>query len=99
MAALLGLYSATLVALSENVPLEARSGGIGIIFALATSLFGGTAQFGVTWLIGITGSALAPAWYMMAFLAVSMTGMALLRETAPIKIDGRLKTRLNHTVV
>jgi hypothetical protein len=49
-------------ALAQPLSVKARSGGIGIIFALATSLFGGAAQFGVTWLIGITGSALAPAW-------------------------------------
>jgi MFS family permease len=77
---------AILAALSENLPLEERSGGIGIIYALAISLFGGTAQFAVTWLILVTGSPLAPAWYMAAALAVGLVAMSLLRETAPLTL-------------
>jgi hypothetical protein len=39
-----------------------------------------------TWLIAVTGSPLAPAWYMSAALLLGLSGMAGLRETAPIKL-------------
>jgi hypothetical protein len=35
--------------------------------------------------MSVTGSPLAPAWYMSGALAVGLTGMALMRETAPVK--------------
>ena len=72
--------------LSESLPQEMRSGGIGIIYAVAISTFGGTAQFVVAWLTAVSGSPLAPAWYMSAALLVGLCGMLLTRETAPIKL-------------
>lgn len=72
--------------LSESLPQEMRSGGIGIIYAVAISTFGGTAQFVVAWLTAVSGSPLAPAWYMCAALLVGLCGMLLTRETAPIKL-------------
>ena len=72
--------------LSESLPQEMRSGGIGIIYAVAISIFGGTAQFVVAWLTAASGSPLAPAWYMSAALVVGLCGMLLTRETAPVKL-------------
>ena len=63
-----------------------RAGSLGIIYALAISVFGGSAQFMVTWLIDVTGSPLAPAWYMSGALLLGLAGMAGMRETAPIKL-------------
>ena len=50
--------------------------------ALAIAIFGGTAQFVVTWLIGVVGSPLVPACYMAAALAVSISAMLALRIKA-----------------
>jgi MFS transporter, MHS family, citrate/tricarballylate:H+ symporter len=85
MGSLLGTFSPGLVLVSEILPREVRSGGFGIVYALAVSVFGGSAQFIVTWLIGVTGSALAPAWYMAGFLLVSLIALAAMPETAPAK--------------
>ena len=86
MAVLLALGTpSSLVALSESLPQRMRSGGIGLIYALAIASFGGTAQVVVTWLIRLTGSPLAPACYMAAALVLGLTGMALMRETAPVR--------------
>jgi MFS family permease len=71
--------------LSENLPPHLRSGGIGIIYAVAISLFGGTAAFVVTWLTSMTGSPLAPAWYMCGALLVGLCAMLAVRESAPVK--------------
>lgn len=86
MATLLALgLPAIITQVGESLPPRIRSGGIGIIYAVAISLFGGTASFVVTWLTAATGSPLAPAWYMCGALALGVLSMFSLRETAPIK--------------
>ena len=83
MATLLGLGTPAITTLlSESLPLLSRSGGVGITYALAIAIFGGTAQFVVTWLIGVVGSPLVPAWYMAGALAVSISAMLALRIKA-----------------
>ncbi len=83
MATLLALGTPAITTLlSESLPLLSRSGGIGITYALAIAIFGGTAQFVVTWLIGVVGSPLVPAWYMAGALAVSISAMLALRIKA-----------------
>ena len=58
-------YSAFYVALAEGLPKNIRGGAFATIYAVAIAGFGGTAQLIVTWLIHVTGNALAPAWYML----------------------------------
>jgi MHS family citrate/tricarballylate:H+ symporter-like MFS transporter len=84
MAAGVGLLAAAVVAgVTESMPVSLRAGGLGIVYALAISGFGGTAQFVVTWLIAETGSPLAPAWYMTAAVLLGLLGMVAMPETAP----------------
>ena len=86
LASISTVSSATiLVAITESLPRRARSGGLALIYALAISVFGGSAQFFVTWLIRATGNPLAPAWYMLSGVLVGLAALALLPETAPIK--------------
>lgn len=79
---------ASLAFLSENLPPHLRSGGIGIIYAVAIALFGGTAAFVVTWLTAVTHSPLAPGWYMCGALLVGLCAMLAVRESAPVKTGG-----------
>jgi MFS family permease len=76
-------YSAFYVALAEGLPKNIRGGAFATIYAVAIASFGGTAQLVVAWLIHVTGSALAPAWYMLFAAAVGLAAMAMMRETAP----------------
>jgi MFS family permease len=76
-------YSAFYVALAEGLPKHIRGGAFATIYAVAIALFGGTAQLVVTWLIHVTGNALAPAWYLVFATAVGLAAMAMMRETAP----------------
>ncbi len=76
---------AIMSSLTENLPQQIRSGGIGIIYAVAISIFGGTAQFVVAWLTGVTGSEVAPAWYMCGALGMGVLAMLAIGETAPVK--------------
>lgn len=62
-----------LVAVTESLPAHVRSGGLGMIYAVAISVFGGSTQFVVAWLTQLTGNPLAPAWYMIGAENVSGT--------------------------
>ena len=68
--------------LSEIFPTKVRYSGFAFSFNTANALFGGTAPFVATWLIGVTGSKLAPAWYLVAAAAVALVAMLMSRETA-----------------
>lgn len=68
--------------LSELFPTRVRYSGFAFSFNAANALFGGTAPFVATWLIDVTGSKLAPAWYLAAAAAVAFVAMLAARETA-----------------
>ena len=68
--------------LTELFPTNIRYSGFAFSFNLANALFGGTAPFVATWLIGLTGSKLAPAWYLMFAALVALVAMLYSRETA-----------------
>ncbi|HET9391001.1 MAG TPA: MFS transporter [Steroidobacteraceae bacterium] len=83
------LSSATIiVAVTESLPVRVRSTGIALIYALAISVFGGSTQFSVAWLIRATGNPLAPAWYMFCGVIIGILALFQLPETAPIKARG-----------
>ncbi len=77
------------VALSEALPKNLRSASLATTYALAISIFGGTAQFNVTWLIGATGDVMVPAWYLMTATVMGIVAMALMPETAPAVLKRR----------
>jgi MFS family permease len=78
-------FAVMLCALVEWLPVRLRSGGLGLIYALAISVFGGSTQFMVAWLTGLTHSPMAPAWYMTAGIAASLGAVLMFPETAPVK--------------
>jgi MFS family permease len=86
LASLSTLSSATIiVAITESLPRRVRSAGIAITYALAISVFGGSTQFFVAWLIRATGNPLAPAWYMFSGVIIGLLALSQLPETAPAK--------------
>ncbi|MBS0274308.1 MAG: MFS transporter [Proteobacteria bacterium] len=76
-------------ALTESLPKPIRGVVFGTIYALSIAIFGGTTQVVITWLMHITGSPLAPAVYSLASGVIGTIAMALMRETAPIKLARR----------
>jgi MFS transporter, MHS family, citrate/tricarballylate:H+ symporter len=74
-----------LVTVTESLPKAVRSGSLAIIYAVASALFGGSTQFAIKTLTDMTGSPLAPAWYMTGAVIIGGIAMALTRETAPVK--------------
>lgn len=64
--------SAGLLLIIEAYPRPVRATGLAMTYALGVTLFGGTAQFIVTWLVQLTGNPLAPAWYLIIMLSISL---------------------------
>lgn len=75
--------SSNLVAVTESLPKHRRAGALALVYALAISMFGGGAQFFAAWLTKVTGSPLAPAWYMTTAVVVGLIAMVLMDESAP----------------
>jgi len=75
-----------LTMLSEQLPMHMRCGAVAIVYAFAISIFGGSTQFVETWLIRISGSPMAPAWYWFGAAVVGLVAVALTRESAPRRV-------------
>jgi MFS family permease len=73
--------AAGLTALAEAFPNAVRSSALSISYAVSVSVFGGTTQFVVAWLIGTTGDRLSPAYYVILTSAVGLWAMFKLPET------------------
>ena len=76
---------ASLVAIAEMLPASLRSGMLGTIYAVAIAFFGGSAQLVEAWLVKLTGSVMAPAWYLTVATAIGLVAMFFAPETAPVK--------------
>jgi MFS transporter, MHS family, proline/betaine transporter len=83
LCSLLGAFFGPMsTALAEQFPARTRSTSLGIAYNLAVMIFGGFAQFFVTWLIQATGSPIAPAFYVMFGAAVGLLAAFFLVERA-----------------
>ena len=79
--------STSLVAITEALPHRVRSSALGILYAVAISIFGGSTQFIVAWVTRLTGNPLTPAWYMIGGVIVGLLALVVMPETAPIKVE------------
>jgi MFS family permease len=79
-----------LISLTESIPRHIRSGMVATIYALSISVFGGSTQFTITWLIHKTGSPLAPAWYMTGAIVIGLVATVFMKESAPVKKKAKL---------
>jgi MFS family permease len=82
MSALGSLSSAAaIVAIPEMLPASVRASGLSTAYAFAVTVFGGTTQFVLAWLIGVSHDPLSPAWYMIVSGILGIIAMALMPET------------------
>jgi MFS family permease len=88
LAALTAMFgTAGLVQVPELLPIAVRSTGLSLVYAIGTSLFGGTTQFVVTWLLAVTHNPMAPAWYVAVMCAVSTLAMWMLPESRDVDVS------------
>jgi MHS family proline/betaine transporter-like MFS transporter len=66
-AVLSALYGgASLAAFVERFSTRTRYSGLALSYNLAVAVCGGTTPLVATWLVNVTGSTVAPAFYLMA---------------------------------
>lgn len=83
LCSLLGMfYGSQATVLVEQFPTRIRSTGLAIPYNLGVMLFGGFAQFFVTWLIHATGSPIAPVYYMMFGAAITLVSLLFITDPA-----------------
>ena len=73
--------AASLVVIPELLPAAFRSIGVSLVYAIGTTLFGGTTQFVVTGLLAWTHNPHSPAWYLAGTSVISLVAIWLLPET------------------
>lgn len=78
MAAYFGVLPALL---SELFPVRTRTTGMSLAYNIAVTIFGGFAPFIITWLISITGSKLAPSFYLMFAALLSIPALLRARSS------------------
>ena len=66
--------------LLEMLPIGVRASGISVIYSIGVTVFGGSSQFIVTWLLAKTGNPMSPAFYMMACGLLSLCALLAVRE-------------------
>lgn len=74
-----------IVTVTEQLPASIRSGAVATIYAFAISIFGGSTQFMLKWLLTVTHDPLAPAWYWTGAAVIGLVAMVLVSESAPVK--------------
>ncbi|HFD3845322.1 MULTISPECIES: MFS transporter [Serratia] len=75
----INMLASTMLIVSA-LPRHVRATGTSMIYAFGVTLFGGSAQLIVTWLLETSGTPLAPAWYVTGMLTVSLIATLLFRE-------------------
>jgi len=79
--------TASLVLVPELLPRAIRATGVSIAYALGVSLFGGTTQFIVTWLLGATADPTSPAWYVTVTSLITLAAMWAMPESRGRRLD------------
>lgn len=81
------MYGAVYAAISESLPKAVRARVFALVYAVPVALLGGSTQLVVTWILEVTGSPMAIAWYLTAVSLIGLAAMIALRESAPCKLS------------
>jgi len=84
--------------LPEAFPKSVRSSGLAILYALSVTIFGGTTQFVVAWLIDLTKDPLVPAWYQILANVGSIVGVLLLTPHKEVQAEVQLQRTADATI-
>ena len=81
MGVLMAVYMGGLPALlTELFPIRVRTTGLSISYSFGVAIFGGFAPFISAWLIDVTGSKLAPSFYLMLAAVISLVALVAARR-------------------
>ena len=79
--------AASLIVIPELLPRSIRATGLSIAYAVGVSLFGGSTQFIITWLLKVTGDPTSPAWYVTITSVVTLAAMWVIPESRDRNIE------------
>lgn len=86
LSAMTNLSSGALYAtLLESLDPSIRSRAFSMIYAVPITLFGGTTQLFITWLIKVTGTPMSVAWYLAMVQSIGAIAVILLPESMPAR--------------
>ncbi|NUE66642.1 MFS transporter [Snodgrassella sp. ESL0253] len=77
--------ASSLVAIPEMMPIALRATGVSIVYAIGVTLFGGTAQFVLTWLIENFG-AISMGYYVVGTSILSIIAILMMPETRHVNV-------------
>lgn len=80
-------------AVTETVPVGVRATGVALIYNFSVMLFGGLAPFFITAIIGVSGNAMAPAYYVTGGVLLSLLSYGLWGQ------DSRASGRAADTII
>jgi len=83
------MYGAVYAAISESIPKAVRARVFALVYALPVTFLGGSTQMVITWILEVTGSPMAIAWYLTGVSLIGLAAMIALRESAPVKLQAR----------
>jgi len=70
-------------AITESLDPRLRGRAFSLIYALPVTVFGGSTQLAVTWLLKVTGQPMSVAWALTAVSLMGVAAMLALPESAP----------------
>ncbi len=81
-------YGGLYVLLTEAFPKAVRSAGLSIAYAISVTVFGGSTQLIIAWLIERLHDPLIPAWYqiganLLSLIGIMLIGRRSMRQVAP----------------
>jgi len=87
-----GIATPLFAALTEAFPPHRRSTIFCCTYAVAITIFGGTTQYVIAWLIQHTGNPMMPAYYRTGAVLVGIAAALMMAETAPgaVRRKGRI---------
>lgn len=65
----------------EMLPAGVRASGLSVIYSVGVTVFGGSSQFIVTWMLARTGNPMSPAFYMLVCGVITLLAVLRIRET------------------
>jgi MFS transporter, MHS family, proline/betaine transporter len=75
-----GYFAALPGLLSEIFPVQTRTTGMSLAYNIAVTVFGGFGPFIIAWLIGATGSKVAPSFYLIFAALISLAALLAARH-------------------
>ncbi|WGW11553.1 MFS transporter [Saxibacter everestensis] len=92
LALILGTHASTV---AELFPTRTRQSGLSMAYSVAGAFFAGTLPYVNTWLIGVTGNEMVPAFTLMAVGAVGLITISTIPETRGVNLLHESDTRVD----